>query len=341
MGRGGKRDHHQLQRFRVEQCQQPNDEYAIRGLGNGCDECLGCRRWRRDPALWESGVSWALQAAGAGAGMIRLKAIVVVLILIYLGTLAVKEVHQLGAVTSRPAVDTNDGCSSLEDCRAKANELATDLNNRYSLGPNEPVDIEKMREWNREARFEGAVCQMGGTSSECETARALYMEGQLMTAQCMQRLNESGQAPYMDECLRNGDEPSLLRTPPAPTTPPPSWPHDRSAVAESGNAPVSAAPAAEASPPLAASESVTATLSAGTGHAAVYVVQFVATANPDTAHSVAERVRANGADPYIVSEPTTRGPLFRVILGPYPTAGAADSAGRASHDQYSVRSQIP
>ena len=60
-----------------------------------------------------------------------------------------------------------------------------------------------------------------------------------------------------------------------------------------------------------------------------------------SARSIAARVRASGADPYIVSEPKKRHPLFRVILGPYPTSAAADSAGRASHTQYWVRSQGP
>ncbi len=132
----------------------------------------------------------------------------------------------------------------------------------------------------------------------------------------------------------------------APRPPLPASPRDTSAaVAESTRAPASPAPvpppASETPPPFAASESVTPAPAAGAVKVPVYVVQFVATTSPDTAHSIAERVRANGADPYIVSEPKKRHPLFRVILGPYPTSAAADSAGRATHAQYWVRSQSP
>jgi hypothetical protein len=149
--------------------------------------------------------------------------------------------------------------------------------------------------------------------------------------------------------LRAARESAAAPSPPR-ASPRPARPHDTSMVAESTGAPGSVAPgsvaagpssATDAPPPFAASESVTATPAAAAPDVPVYVVQFVATTSPDTARSVAARVRAGGADPYVVSEPRKRHPLFRVILGPYPTSAAADSAGRASRAQYWVRSQNP
>jgi septal ring-binding cell division protein DamX len=92
-------------------------------------------------------------------------------------------------------------------------------------------------------------------------------------------------------------------------------------------------PSSDTTPQRAAADSTTASLTP----VAQFVVQFVATRSIDTAHVVAARVRAPAGAAQILSEMKDGRPLYRVILGPYPTSATADSVGRAAHTAYWVR----
>lgn len=72
-----------------------------------------------------------------------------------------------------------------------------------------------------------------------------------------------------------------------------------------------------------------------------FTVQFAAVRSAQSAQDVAHSLMAAGVQPRVVPSTVAGVTIFRVLMGPYPTRAAADSAGRASGKPYWIYEGAP
>jgi cell division septation protein DedD len=65
-----------------------------------------------------------------------------------------------------------------------------------------------------------------------------------------------------------------------------------------------------------------------------FTVSFAALLSEEKAQQLASSIKVNGIDAHVVSTTTAGSPIFRVVMGPYPTREEADKIGRASKREY-------
>lgn len=72
-----------------------------------------------------------------------------------------------------------------------------------------------------------------------------------------------------------------------------------------------------------------------------FIVSFAALLSEEKAQQVASAIRVNGTQAHVVSTTTGGSPIFRVVLGPFPTREDADKIGRASKREYWIYEGSP
>lgn len=72
-----------------------------------------------------------------------------------------------------------------------------------------------------------------------------------------------------------------------------------------------------------------------------FIVQFASLLSEERARAVSSDIRVDGQHPRIVTTRTDGTPVFRVILGPYPTRSDAERIGKASGHSFWVIEGIP
>jgi hypothetical protein len=72
-----------------------------------------------------------------------------------------------------------------------------------------------------------------------------------------------------------------------------------------------------------------------------FVVSFAALLSEEKARQVASSITVNGAPAHVVSTTTAGSPIFRVVMGPFPTRGEAEKIGRASKREYWIYEGSP
>ncbi|MGH7650213.1 MAG: SPOR domain-containing protein [Gemmatimonadaceae bacterium] len=72
-----------------------------------------------------------------------------------------------------------------------------------------------------------------------------------------------------------------------------------------------------------------------------YTVSFAALLSQEKAQQLASSIKVNGIDAHVVSTLTAGSPIFRVVIGPFPTREEADRVGRASRRDYWVYEGSP
>lgn len=72
-----------------------------------------------------------------------------------------------------------------------------------------------------------------------------------------------------------------------------------------------------------------------------YTVSFAALLSEEKAQQLAQSIKVNGIDAHVVSTITAGSPIFRVVIGPFPSREEADRVGRASKRDYWVYEGSP
>jgi cell division septation protein DedD len=72
-----------------------------------------------------------------------------------------------------------------------------------------------------------------------------------------------------------------------------------------------------------------------------FVVSFAALLSEEKAQQVANSISVNGTQAHIVSTTTAGSPIFRVVMGPFPTRDEANKVGRASKREYWIYEGSP
>jgi YVTN family beta-propeller protein len=72
-----------------------------------------------------------------------------------------------------------------------------------------------------------------------------------------------------------------------------------------------------------------------------FTVSFAALLSEDKAQQLATAIVVNGNNAHVVSTTTAGSPIFRVVMGPYPTRQEADKVGRASRREYWIYEGSP
>jgi cell division septation protein DedD len=72
-----------------------------------------------------------------------------------------------------------------------------------------------------------------------------------------------------------------------------------------------------------------------------FTVSFAALLSEEKAQQLATAIRVNGNTAHVVSTTTAGSPIFRVVMGPYPTRDEADKVGRASRREYWIYEGSP
>jgi cell division septation protein DedD len=70
-------------------------------------------------------------------------------------------------------------------------------------------------------------------------------------------------------------------------------------------------------------------------------VSFAALLSEEKAQQVADAIKVNGTQAHVVSTNTAGSPIFRVVMGPFPTREEADKIGRASKREYWIYEGSP
>jgi cell division septation protein DedD len=105
-------------------------------------------------------------------------------------------------------------------------------------------------------------------------------------------------------------------------------------------------PTAGASPPPARTDTSRApaapvTPGAVRSASSGFVVSFAALLSEEKAQQVASAIKVNGAPAHVVFTTTAGSPIYRVVMGPYPTREEADRIGRASKREYWIYEGSP
>lgn len=72
-----------------------------------------------------------------------------------------------------------------------------------------------------------------------------------------------------------------------------------------------------------------------------FVISFAALLSEEKAELVARAINVGGTQAHVVSTTTGGSPIFRVVMGPYPTRQDADKIGRASKREYWIYEGSP
>jgi hypothetical protein len=72
-----------------------------------------------------------------------------------------------------------------------------------------------------------------------------------------------------------------------------------------------------------------------------FTVSFAALLSEEKAQQIASAIKVNGNAAHVVSTTTAGAPIFRVVMGPYPTRDEADRIGRAARHEYWIYEGSP
>jgi cell division septation protein DedD len=72
-----------------------------------------------------------------------------------------------------------------------------------------------------------------------------------------------------------------------------------------------------------------------------FTVSFAALLSEEKAQQIASGIKVNGTSAHVVSTMTAGSPIFRVVMGPYPTRDEADKMGRAAKHEYWIYEGSP
>jgi len=72
-----------------------------------------------------------------------------------------------------------------------------------------------------------------------------------------------------------------------------------------------------------------------------FIVSFAALLSEEKAQQVASAIKVSGTQAHVVSTTTAGSPIFRVVMGPFPTREEADRIGRASKREYWIYEGSP
>jgi hypothetical protein len=72
-----------------------------------------------------------------------------------------------------------------------------------------------------------------------------------------------------------------------------------------------------------------------------FTVSFAALLSEEKAQQIAGGIKVNGNAAHVVSTMTAGAPIFRVVMGPYPTREEADKIGRAAKHEYWIYEGSP
>ena len=72
-----------------------------------------------------------------------------------------------------------------------------------------------------------------------------------------------------------------------------------------------------------------------------WTVSFAVVLTEDRARALASEITVDGERAHVVAGRSGDTPVFRVVLGPYPTRGDAERVGRASGRQFWVYDGVP
>jgi len=89
--------------------------------------------------------------------------------------------------------------------------------------------------------------------------------------------------------------------------------------------------------PTTAPQAVPGTRPVSTG----FIVSFAALLSEEKAQQVASAIKVSGTQAHVVSTTTAGSPIFRVVMGPFPTREEADRIGRASKREYWIYEGSP
>jgi cell division septation protein DedD len=72
-----------------------------------------------------------------------------------------------------------------------------------------------------------------------------------------------------------------------------------------------------------------------------FIVSFAALLSEDKAQQVATSITVNGVQAHVVSTTTAGSPIFRVVMGPFPTRDEANKIGKAAKREYWIYEGSP
>ena len=72
-----------------------------------------------------------------------------------------------------------------------------------------------------------------------------------------------------------------------------------------------------------------------------FTVSFAALLSEEKAQQIASTIKVNGNAAHVVSTTTAGSPIFRVVMGPFPTRDEADKIGRAARHEYWIYEGSP
>ena len=72
-----------------------------------------------------------------------------------------------------------------------------------------------------------------------------------------------------------------------------------------------------------------------------FTVSFAALLSEEKAREIASSIKVNGNPAHVVSTTTAGSPIFRVVMGPFPTRDEADKVGRAAKHEYWIYEGSP
>jgi cell division septation protein DedD len=72
-----------------------------------------------------------------------------------------------------------------------------------------------------------------------------------------------------------------------------------------------------------------------------FTVSFAALLSEEKAREIASLIKVNGNAAHVVSTTTAGSPIFRVVMGPFPTRDEADKVGRAAKHEYWIYEGSP
>jgi len=145
---------------------------------------------------------------------------------------------------------------------------------------------------------------------------------------------EGGGRDFWHVFLWNGFRPQATAEEPVVASLEPA-PSATSEGADSAPAAMDSAPVPQPSPPPPRPAEAPRTEPAG------FVVQFAALRSEAAARAAAAPIEAGGERARVIATQTEGTPIYRVVLGPYPTRQEADRAGRSSGRDYWVYEDIP
>jgi hypothetical protein len=72
-----------------------------------------------------------------------------------------------------------------------------------------------------------------------------------------------------------------------------------------------------------------------------FTVSFAALLSEENAQQIASTIKVNGTPAHVVSTTTAGAPIFRVVMGPFPTRDEANKVGRAAKHEYWIYEGSP